>query len=540
MERGYLALVLNAHLPFVRRPDFPQYLEERWYFEALSETYLPLLRSFRRLESEGVPFRLSLTVSPTLSAMLGDPVLAARYVKYLESQLVLAESEIQRTAGDPSMNPLARMYWELYVADREDFETLYARDMIGAFDYFYKKGRIELLTTGATHAFLPHYRDFPEAVAAQVEAAIVSHRKAFGKHPAGFWLPQLGWYPGLGKILHAYNIQYTVVGTRGALLGDPVPKYGSFSPVRSRSGLGVFIRDAGATKAVWSETEGYPADPVYRDFYRDIGFDLPLDYLGPRTGMGGERGYTGFKYWAVTGHTDEKKPYNPGLARAMAREHALHFLETRTIAARQAARVMERPPLMVCPYDAELFGHWWFEGPAFIEALFRAACRGPEGSCGDGEVDSGELTLVTLGEYYRKYPSNPASEPEFSSWGEGGYSEVWLDGSNDWVYRHTHRAIERMSELAERFPDESSLRERILNQGAREVMLAMCSDWSLLMRSGTSAGFARAQVEDAIANFNRIYEMLCANTVATEWITKLEKRNNIFPEMNYRIFRRKR
>jgi 1,4-alpha-glucan branching enzyme len=253
--------------------------------------------------------------------------------------------------------------------------------------------------------------------------------------------------------------------------------------------------------------------------------------------MDGERGYTGFKYWAVTGHTDEKSPYDPVRAGERAVENAAHFLKMRAAAARKATRVMDRPPLMVCPYDAELFGHWWFEGPAFIEALFKAACRGEDCT---GDDETGGLSMVTLGEYYRKYPSNPISDPEFSSWGEGGYSEVWLDGSNDWVYRHTHRAIERMSELAERFPDESSLRERILNQGAREVMLAMCSDWSLLLRSGTSAGFAKTQVEDAISNFNRIYEMLCANTVATEWITKLEKRNNIFPEMNYRIFRRKR
>jgi 1,4-alpha-glucan branching enzyme len=183
---------------------------------------------------------------------------------------------------------------------------------------------------------------------------------------------------------------------------------------------------------------------------------------------------------------------------------------------------------MVCPFDAELFGHWWFEGPAFLEALFRKA------------AESGELRMITLGDYYRIHPENPASTPEFSSWGDGGYAEVWLDGSNDWIYRHATKAVERMSELAERFPNESGLRERILNQAAREVLLSMCSDWALLMRAGKSSGFARHQVEEPISNFARIYDMLCSNTVSTEWVTKLEKRNNLFPLINYRMFRKKR
>jgi 1,4-alpha-glucan branching enzyme len=528
MANGYLALVLNAHLPFVRRPDYPRFLEERWLFEALSESYLPLLRLFRRLDEEMLPFRLTLAVSPTLEAMLGDKLLAERYIAYLETQLALVAAEEARVGKDPAFGPLVRMYSDLYRADLEDFDTLYSGDVLGALDYYYKRGRVELITSGATHAFLPMYRTLPEAVSAQVETAIVSHRRAFGKHPAGFWLPQLGWYPGVGEILKSYNVQYSVVATRGALLGDPVPLRGSFAPVQSRSGLLVFVRDAGATHSVWSETEGYPGDPAYREFYRDIGFDLGSDYLAPFLGEGGTRTFTGFKYWAVTGRTADKHPYDHAAAAARAGEHAAAFLADRRAAAAAARPLMDRPPLMVCPYDAELFGHFWFEGVEWLEALFRLAAREPE------------LRLLTLGEYQRLYPDAQVSEPEYSSWGDGGYGEVWLDGSNDWLYRHAFKAAERMTELAERFPDESGLRERILNQAAREVLLAMCSDWALLMRAGRSSAFARGQVEDAISNFGRIYEMLCSNTVGTEWLTRLEKRNNLFPAINYRIFRKKR
>ncbi|HTX72061.1 MAG TPA: 1,4-alpha-glucan branching protein domain-containing protein [Rectinemataceae bacterium] len=527
MANGQLALVLNAHLPFVRHPEYPRFLEERWFFEALSETYLPLLRLFRRLEADSIPFKLTLTISPTLASMLGDKLLGDRYLLYLEMQSRLAAAEEQRLSGDPTFQPVLRLYSELYRQDREDFETLYGRDILGAFDYLYKKGRIELITSGASHAFLPMFVDCPEAVSAQIETAIVAHRRLFGKHPTGFWLPQLGWHPGLADALRSYNLLYTIITTRSALLGDPTPHRGSFAPVQCPNGLTVFIRDAEATKAVWSESEGYPADSAYRDFYRDIGFDLPIDYLSPYLEEEHARIFTGFKYWSVTGPTEAKSPYDPERAARRAREHAAHFLAARAASAGLASRWMDRPPLMVCPYDAELFGHWWFEGPLWLEALFRQAEGGP-------------LDIVTLGEYLRQFPENQVSMPEFSSWGDGGYAEVWLDGSNDWIYRHLFKAIERMTELAERFPDESGLRERILNQAAREVILAMCSDWALIMRAGKAHAFARRQVEDAIGNFGKIYDMLCSNTVGTEWLTRLEKRNNIFPDVNYRIFRKKR
>ena len=354
MKKAYLAFVLNAHMPFVRRPEYPRFLEERWLFEVISETYLPLLRVFRSLEADSVPFHLTLSVSPTLAAMLGDKALVDRYAEYLESQLRLAGAEEARVGGDPDFAPLPRMYRELYSADKADFDELYGRDILSAMDFYYKKGRVELMTSGATHAFLPIFRDCREAVTSQVETAIISHRKAFGKHPAGFWLPQLGWYPGVADLLRSYNVQYTVVTTKGAMLGEPTPRYGSFAPVECPSGLVAFIRDAGATKAVWSESSGYPADPAYRDFYRDIGFDLPADYLDAHLENPGERIFTGFKYWAVTGRTQEKRPYDPVAAAAKAAAHASHFLAERRAAATAAAALMDRPPLMVCPFDAEL------------------------------------------------------------------------------------------------------------------------------------------------------------------------------------------
>jgi 1,4-alpha-glucan branching enzyme len=525
--RSYLALVLNAHLPFVRNPGVAKLLEERWYFEAVSETYLPLLRMFRSLEEDSIPFKLTLSLSPTLCSMFRDSLLSERYLAYLDSQIALGEHEAIRLGSDRTFGALASMYLERYRLDRRDFTDIHSKDIAGAFDFYYKRGRIELLTTAATHSFLPHFRSQPEAMASQVETAIITHRSLFGKQPAGFWLPHLGWYPGLELLLKPYNLHYGVVTTRGAMLGEPVPRFGSFAPVQCPNGFTVFIRDAAATESVWSDATGYPSDPCYRDFYRDIGFDLPRSEIANFVPEGSGSLYTAYKYWAVTGRTNDKRPYDPIVASAKAVEHAQHFLGERLAMGMAAAPLLDRPPLMVCPYDAELFGHWWFEGTQWLEALFRNA-------------KDRELSFITLGEYHHLYPENQIATPEYSSWGDGGYGEVWLDGSNDWIWRHIMKACERMTELAERFPDESGLRERILNQAAREVLLSMASDWPLLMKSGRSATFARSRIEDSLGNFSRIYDMLSANTVSTEWLTRLEKRNNLFPELNYRMFRSKR
>ena len=309
MKNAYLALVLNAHMPFVRRPEYPRFLEERWLFEVISETYLPA--------PAGLPLpRGGLGAFPPHAERLAHPRRHARRQGPRRSLRGISRvpAQARRSRGGssrrrPGLRPARSDVSRAVLAPTRTTSTSStAETSSAAMDFYYKKGRVELMTSGATHAFLPIFRDCREAVTSQVETAIISHRKAFGKHPAGFWLPQLGWYPGVAELLRSYNVQYTVVTTKGAMLGEPTPRYGSFAPVECPSGLVAFIRDAGATKAVWSESSGYPADPAYRDFYRDIGFDLPADYLDAHLENPGERIFTGFKYWAVTGGPRKSGP----------------------------------------------------------------------------------------------------------------------------------------------------------------------------------------------------------------------------------------
>jgi 1,4-alpha-glucan branching enzyme len=529
MEKSCFSLVLNAHLPFVRRPEFPDYLEERWLFEAISECYLPMLRAFRRLESECVPFRLTLSISPTLQAMMSDPLLQERYVIYTERQLAFSMREIGRTGSGSPEGKLAAMYALMYEQAKADFQELYQRNILRGFDYFHKKGMLELVTTSGTHAFMPLYGELPESEAAQIETALISHRKNFGKNPQGFWLPHMGYYPGLERILKSYNLSYTILDPRGVINGDPVPFAASYGPVRMRNGYIAFARDSASAKALYDGKEGYPAAPAYRDFYRDVGYDLPAELVIDFMPDGKTRVPTGFKYRAIGMDASEKRIYEPEKARKQVLEHASNFVYNRKLCLKRAQELLEEPAIVVAAFDAELLGHWWFEGVDWLEAVLRELAASRD-----------EIRSVTPSEYLELNPNAQESQPEFSSWAESGYSEPWLEKPNAWLCRHVFKAAARMVELADRFPNENGLKERALNQAAREILLMQNSDWPYLMRTPGSEPFAKAQMEDAIGNFSKIYDMLSRNAINTEWLTKLEKRNNLFPFINYRMFRKKK
>lgn len=529
MKHGYLMMVLHAHLPFVRHPEFPRFLEEMWLFEAISETYIPLLRMLDRLEADGVPVNLCLNISPTLASMLSDETLIERYVGHLDRLIALGEREIERTAGDAKMNALAHMYLEMYSSVREDFHDRYDRNVTGAFARHAEEGRIELITTFATHPYMPLYQHSEVNAAAQLKVALDTHERFFSTSPSGIWLPECGYYPGLEQLLEQADLRYFFTASHGLLFADERPRNGVYAPVRCPNGVFAFGREMASTEAVWSNTSGYPGNHVYRDFYRDIGHDLPMEYLHDAVDPGGIRANTGYKYWAITGATDEKELYDPEAAKRKIDSHSDNFMFKAVRQCRRVSSHIDRDPVIVSPFDAELFGHWWFEGVSWLESLYRRMHRADQ---------EGEDCVVPIlpSDYLAHYQDAQTLQPAFSSWGNKGYSEVWLDGSNDWIYRHSHKAIERMIDLVERYPDESGLKLRALNQAAREVLLAQASDWPFIMRSGTTVTYAVRRVKEHINNFTHIYDSLSRGVISTEWLTRVEKRNNIFPDIDYRMF----
>ncbi|HZR45278.1 MAG TPA: hypothetical protein VFA47_01145, partial [Candidatus Manganitrophaceae bacterium] len=308
MEKGYLSLVLHSHLPFVRHPEHSEFLEEDWLFEAITETYIPLINIFERLLHDHVPFRMTLSITPTLAAMLSDPLLQRRYLHHIERLIELAEKEIHRTRTEPAFHSLARMYFDEFKNARSVFADRYRGNLLEAFRAFQDEGAVELITSAATHGFLPLMAVNPNAVRAQIEIGAQEYARHFGRRPRGIWLPECGYTPGLDEPLAAAGIRFFLVDSHGLLNATPRPKYGVYAPIYCRSKVAAFGRDIESSKQVWSAEQGYPGDFTYRDFYRDVGFDLDFDYIKPYIHQDGIRISTGIKYYRITGKTNHKEP----------------------------------------------------------------------------------------------------------------------------------------------------------------------------------------------------------------------------------------
>src|SRR6266849_4568969 len=523
MPQAGLAFVLHAHLPFVRHPAHDDFLEERWLYAAITETYIPLIDMLDALERDRVPVRLTLSLSPPLLAMLADHVLRTRYLRHLDRLVELAEKEERRTRPDGRLHRTAEMYLARFRRARGIFLHERGQDLIAAFRSYQERGLLEIITSAATHGFLP-LLGAPAAVRAQIEVAVAEYHRFFGRAPEGFWLPECAYEPGLDAELARAGVRYFFVDTHGIAHATPRPVYGVYAPVACDSGVAAFGRDPDSARQVWSADEGYPGDVWYRDFYRDIGFDLEYDYVRPYLPPTGERILTGLKYHRITGKDDAKEPYEPERARERVEAHAAHFVEARVRQVAWLGRAMDRPPIIVCPYDAELFGHWWFEGPWWLEAVLRRLAATPE------------LRAVTPGDDLARHPTVQRATPAASSWGWKGYNEVWLAAENDWLYRHLHATAERLHALCRSYPSADERTRRALTQALRELFLAQASDWAFMMSSATDAEYATRRTHDHLLRCRELCTGVERGAVDDLRLGALEDTDNLFPSLDYRVF----
>ncbi|MEW9699836.1 1,4-alpha-glucan branching protein domain-containing protein [Paenibacillus sp. SI8] len=657
---GYVAVLLHAHLPFVRQENDLDTLEERWFFEAVVDSYLPLIDMMERLLEDGVRFRLTLSLSPPLLAMMEDQQMRRKLRKHLAARSELAEREVFRLWGDADFAPTAIHYAERYRRLNQLFDRL-GGDLITKLRSLRDTGCVELITCAATHAFLPLVKN-DTALRAQLEAAVTEFRRHFGAAPAGIWLPECGYTPAVEPHLQALGLRYFVVdahthalatpagvGTKSVLpegtgwvmgegpnrfmgqivaerpdgseaqvetkgseksdgqvetdgpgrsaeqvetngperpeeqvetngpgrsaeqvetkrpekpsdaAGHALPAAGL--PLRTRGGACAFARDLEASAQVWSAVSGYPGDADYREYYRDIGYDLgraggaEWEYIKPYVLPDGERIHTGLKYYRVTGAaaSDAKAPYHPERAALKAQQHAEHFVASRVAQLRRLASEREahiaaagnrpsrpaEPPVIVCPYDAELFGHWWYEGPQWLEAVLRGldAARSKQADV--------VVSTTTLGDYAAAHAPTREAELPVSSWGRGGYAEVWLQPRSQWVHPQLHAAEDRMLLAARKHPDASLLSElqkRALNQAARELMLAQSSDWTFIIDAGTVVDYAKQRIRTHLEQFHLLLDHIEERPDRrlekhfSDILDLLEKKTPFLPELHYELY----
>jgi len=531
----HLALVLHAHLPFVRHPEHARHLEERWFYEALVECYLPLLDAFDRMADEGVPFALTMSVTPPLAAMMKDDLLRRRFDEHLARIEALSEREMTRLYGDALFAPVATFYRDHFrrmraVGDR------HGGDVVGGLVQHWDAGRLELITCSATHCYLPGMLAAREGIRPQLELGVRGFERLVGRRPTGAWLAECAYHPSFDEEIARAGIRFTILDTHGVENARPRPPFGIHAPVCSPSGVAFFARDAESSRQVWSRDEGYPGDPYYRDFYRDIGFDLAEPELMGEVAGDGSRLMTGLKYYRITGKDGEKQPYQPGVAYERAQAHAAHFVYNRGLQLRHLSSTMPVPPIVVAPYDAELYGHWWFEGPIFLEAVYRRLHEA-----------GGEVTAITLREYLDRNPICAQATPSASSWGAGGYGEVWVGHEAAWTWRHVHHATRFAAWLVRQHRHATGTRGLILDQVIRELLLLQSSDWPFILKMGTATRYAEARIRSHVHRLRHLAHLLesagasdhaglAENDAA--WLADLRRRDNFFEALGGEDLRR--
>lgn len=509
MTKGKLALVLHAHLPYVRSAN-PGSLEEDWFFQALMECYLPLLEVLETsVKANDQTPKITISLSPTLLSLLSDQELKSRFPEWVNLRLNLLEksTKAQNEAGRYLSKNIKNQLQNWLDCEGEIIQRFSQLEQLNA---------VDLLTCAATHGYLPLLRETPEAVKGQLKTAVREHQRFFGKKPKGIWLPECAYYEGLDHLMRECDLRYSVLDGHGVLHANPRPKFGIYAPICTKNGIAFFGRDSDSTLPVWSAREGYPGNPEYREFHRDLGWDMPLEEL-QKLGIKSNRPL-GLKLYKVTGNSSirEKDIYHPQLASKQVIDHAKDYLIGRK---RQLLKLKEETginPLLIAPFDAELFGHWWFEGPMFIAEIFRQA-------------QTYQIQFTHLKDYLTSKRDIQLCEPCPSSWGQGGFHKYWLNETNAWVVNEWSKAGKAMVERCSNGVS-SQLNLRILQQAARELLLSQSSDWSFILRAGTTTEIAKERIHRHLNRFWILMQAVESKDYLSESdLKELELEDAIFP-----------
>lgn len=543
---GYITLTLHAHLPYViHHGTWPHGME--WLLEAAAETYLPLLRMLSNLERDQIRFHANLNLSPILLEQLNHPLFIAEFPKYLNRKITSAgEDEAYfLQSGEHHLAETARFWKGYFEQALEDFRA-YSNDIVGAFRHFSDAGLIDIITSSATHSYLP-LLGTDESVRAQIRVAHETHIRHFGKAPRGIWAPELGYRPagfweyptspgdtpvapgfhriGVEQAFTESDLDFFFVDTHlveraeqravKSLARQPhrtlYQPYFVDSPDGEPSAT-VFPRDPRTAAQVWSSEIGYPGDFSYLDFHK-------------------KRWPGGHRYWRITGDPvgmNDKQPYYPLDAAEKVRSHAEHFVQTVCDTLRPGLGD-EIPSILTAPFDAELFGHWWFEGVHWLEAVARAFHRSGAG-----------VQLISAAEYLDLHPRAGIISMQEGSWGAEGNHQVWMNPDTSWTYTHIYPAELYVREAVTSGPWRGSvLGKRILQQLCRELMLIESSDWQTLITTGAARDYAEARFLTHNDQFNEIkgiwHAFATTGMIAEEQLTRLteiEERDRIFPDLD--------
>ena len=510
---GQIAIVLHAHLPYVRKNE-KNSLEEDWLFQAILECYIPLLQAIESSKKENpLNTRLTISLSPTLLSLLGNKKIQKTFPCWIRTRNNFL-SEL------PQNEKNASAFLIKHLNDKFLYWQECSGNLIEKFRVLNNSGNLDILTCAATHGYLPILRENPETVKGQINTAIRSHHNIFGTKPLGIWLPECAYYENLDEILFNSGIRYAILDGHGVLNATPRPRYGVYAPICSKKGVAFFGRDSESTLPVWSAKDGFPGNNVYREFHKDLGWELPISKL-QKKGISTKRPL-GLKFHKITNENfplGEKEFYVESEAIKKAAEHADDYLLARSRQLEKLTLSSSFKPLLVAPFDAELFGHWWYEGPLFIENILKNS-------------NKYSIKLTNLREFLVQKPNLQICDPSPSSWGQGGYHKYWINDANSWIVPEITKAGSTFVKLCSK-KFNNDLTTRLFNQLARELLLSESSDWSFILRAGTTTELAKERIERHLFRFWKLVEMIKNDSkIDLKFLEDIEEEDNLFNEID--------
>jgi 1,4-alpha-glucan branching enzyme len=548
MKHGAFTFVLHSHLPYVRQAGRWPHGEE-WIHEAIAETYIPLLHTLCDLAEHDVPARLTLGITPVLAEQLEDPDVIRHFEAYAQDRAERAANDIARfeQLGDSHGAYLARWYEDFYSRSLARFRERFGRSLVGAARRLQDGGYLEVLTSAATHGYLPLLsRD--SSIRAQLETGVATYRRHFGRVAKSVWLPECAYRPayrehgairpGIEDFLAEVGLRlffaetHTVEGGRpvGKALEEVIGPYGDIPhryvvPVDetippserttfeayhvARPDVSVIGRNDRISMQVWSAEHGYPGDFDHREFHK-------------------KDAVSGLQYWRVTGagvDLGDKDYYHPDWAEGKVAAQAEHFVRLVEEQLREYHEQTGKFGIVAAIYDTELFGHWWFEGVRWLGEVLARLAR------------SETVELSTASGYLEAHPPEDVVALPESSWGMGGTHFTWDNQDTHWIWPQIHEAEARMERLVARHPAADGAALDVLNQAARELLLLQSSDWPFLITTGQAAEYATERFEQHRERFDRLATLAedgPPDEEARRLAAELYERDKLFPDLDYR------
>ncbi|MGB0744855.1 MAG: 1,4-alpha-glucan branching protein domain-containing protein [Opitutales bacterium] len=502
-----LSVFLHAHLPYGFPADRQISLEQAWLYEAVTNCYLPLLRLIERLEHREQPW-LTFSLSPTLLEQWSHPEFPGSYRKHIRQGLRIIDSEVSNPRHPLERRKLALKLlaeWELAAKHFEKIDG----QLSTAFKYLEKNGKIEIVTTAATHAFLPAFQNDSSFRCFQIENGLRTLERHTGLNPTGFWLPECAYFDGLENDLARFGIEYFALEEQGLTRASPPASIRK--PMACPNGLLALGRDSKLSQKIWSARTGYPGHPCYREFHHDGIHLVDTARCGEYALPDGGRLPLGLKYWRITGKA-KKDWYQHALAEQQAELDADDFLKHLQ---------QTEEGLVFIPFDAELFGHWWYEGPAWLEKVLTLASESP-----GTEVLSAKNAAAA-------FDDPPTGRPAPSTWGRNSDYSFWVNYDTDWIYPLLRRSSNELKQLVGRYSlrKASSIEARAIRQAGRELLLASASDWPFMLRAGATGQYAMEQLREHVENFHYLTQSIESKTLSERELELLEKLDPAFTEI---------